>query len=676
MKIRKVHINNILSYDDETIELNDDLNIIVGSNGSGKSNLINIIIYIIKRYCFKNYEISNIYGEDRIGYPRYSIHQKNPLYSSSEDIFLQKHKKKENDDSFIDLTIMFEEQDILNLNEIKNKKEEICEFLDKNIDNVSMMDDRYQIDKNLVKEIFEVDENDLKIGEDLTLEIRETENGWQIKDNTEKYSLYMKFFSLICDIISMINIKNNIKNPFVFFEAYRNNSSETTKVGIGEFNNQSTINYQSWQNLSSLTSSIGINSTYIMLATKKFGKIMRNAIEKENGLSDFNNSDEYVRLKKYFEKFQYDINLKCISPENNIYQFYIIRDDLEIEIDTISSGEREIINFIFGLFLEELKDGIVIIDEPELHLHPNWQKRLIQILKSETEKMNVQIIFVTHSSSFISYNILNNIFRVYKENGYSKCIKISDLLDKDVQETFRKNLSVINATNNEKIFFSNYVVLVEGITDEILFEKIYEYEIGAIDDGLEFISISGKYNLENFTSVLDALKIKYAFIGDYDNLYDVDELKDLFDINTKSQKKDLGRKKNQSYACLDLIKSISELLANNNSKNFDNLRQNFSLYNEKILKEKDNLNEEEKDRIHKYIEKKYLENFYILKRGEIENYLNVGNNNKSLGFKKVISLINNDKEYKQFIETIGYEELKEIINKIGNDYKERGEVND
>ncbi len=676
MKIRKININNILSYDNENIDFNDDLNIIVGSNGSGKSNLINIIIYVIKRYCFKNYEISNIYGEDRIGYKRFSIRQKNPLYNSSEDFFLQKHKKREKEVSSINLTITFEDQDIVNLLEIKNQKEEICEFLDKRIDNVSMMEDRYQIDKKRVKEIFEINENDLKIGEELILEIRETEDGFQIQNNTEKYSIYMKFFSLVCDIISMMNIENNIKNPFVFFEAYRNNSSETTKVGISEFNNQDSINMQSWQNISLLTSSIGINSTYIMLATKKFGKMMRKAIERDNGLSEFINSEDYVRLKKYFKQFEYDINLKCVSPDDNIYQFYIIRDGLEIEIDTISSGEREIINFIFGLFLEKLTDGIVIIDEPELHLHPSWQKKLIQILKNETAKKNVQIFFVTHSSSFISYNVLNNIFRVHKENGCSKCIKISNLLDSDDQETLRKNLSVINATNNEKIFFSNYVVLVEGITDEILFEKVFEHEIGMIDDGMEFISINGKYNLDNFTFVLNALKIRYSFIGDYDNVYDFEELKDLFEINIKSQKKDLGQKKNQSYACLNLLNSIALLLNENNLENYDNLKENFDLYNEKYRKEKSNLSVDEKNKILDFIKTKYLENFYILRRGEIENYLNVGNNNKSLGFKKVISLINDEEKYNKFKESDGYDELKNIVNKINKDYKESGDSDD
>lgn len=674
MKVKKIHIDNILSYDNETIELNNDLNIIVGANGSGKSNFINIIIYILKRFCFRNYEISNINGIEKIGIKRYSIQQKNPLYGLSEDYFLQKHKLKENKKSLIDLTISFETNDLQNLIEIKSKKELICGFLDKSIDSVHSMDNMYTVDKNQVKNFFEVNEDDLSIGNDLCLNIRETDNGWIVENNNEKYYIYMKYFSLILDILNLMSINHKIKNPFVFFEAYRNNSSETTKVGITEFDNHGYTNLQSWQNLLSLNYSIGTNSTYIMLATKKYGKLLRNAIEKEDGLHDFYSSDDYIRLKRFFWKFEYDINLKCISPENNIYQFYLSKGGLEIEIDIISSGEREIINFIFGLFLEELNDGIVIIDEPELHLHPNWQKKLIQILKQETENKNIQILFVTHSSSFISYNILNNIYRIYKNNEFSKCVRISDLMQDDDND-FRKNLSVINATNNEKIFFSNNVILVEGITDEILFKKIYESEIGEIPDGLEFIGICGKKNLNNFKNVLDKLQINYFYIGDFDNIYDFEELNHLFEIDIKKQKYDLKKKKNQSYALLDLLDSIDKFIENNNEENFVIFKNNYNLYNEKFVKVKSNISIEEHKIINDFIKSKYNDNFYILRLGEIENYLATGNSNKAVGFKKVISFLNDNEAYEDFKKMSHFQELKSIIENINLKIC-GGEIND
>ena len=38
MKLKSIHLKNLLSYGDEKVEFNDDLNIFVGANGSGKPN--------------------------------------------------------------------------------------------------------------------------------------------------------------------------------------------------------------------------------------------------------------------------------------------------------------------------------------------------------------------------------------------------------------------------------------------------------------------------------------------------------------------------------------------------------------------------------------------------------------------------------------------------------------
>lgn len=664
MKIKKIHINNILSYGDETIELNNDLNVIVGPNGSGKSNLLNIIIFVLKKFCFRNYEISSNYSANTTEIKKYSIVQKQPLYNLPENFFLQKHNNKKEDDSFIDFTISFESQDINNLNEIKNYQDKLNDFLDHCVNNISILESKYSINISDVKKIFELKEEDLQEGKDITLKIHNIDYEWKVENADENFYIYMKYFSLLQDILNIIGIKSNLKNPFIFFEAYRNNSNDTTKASISEYNNQQYTNMLSLPNLFALVSSIGTNSTYITLATKKYGKMMRNAIEKKNGKEEFFNSSDYKRLKSFFEKFNYNINLECVSPENNIYQFFLEKDGLKIEMDTISSGEREIINFIFGLFLEQLNDGIIIIDEPELHLHPTWQKKLIQILKEETKDKNVQIILVTHSSSFISYDILNNIYRIYKEKGYSKCLRINDLLDTEDKNNIRKSLNIINATNNEKIFFSNYVILVEGITDEILFKKIYESEIGEIPDGLEFVNISGKRNLNNFKTILDKLKIQSFYIGDYDNLYDIAELKTLFAVDVKAQEKDLKKEKNQSYSSLDLIKSIENFINNQNEENLNTLKFNYKLYNEHFLKNKKNLSQEEKKKIEQFINNKYKENFYILKRGEIEKYLGTGGRSKSDGFNKVISLITNKKEYNEFKKTESFSELEAIIKDI------------
>lgn len=62
-------------------------------------------------------------------------------------------------------------------------------------------------------------------------------------------------------------------------------------------------------------------------------------------------------------------------------------------------------------------NSTIVIDEPELALHPDVQQRLMERLIFHSK--NKQIIISTHSPYFINLNLLNygaKIFRFYKEN--------------------------------------------------------------------------------------------------------------------------------------------------------------------------------------------------------------------------------------------------------------------
>lgn len=101
-------------------------------------------------------------------------------------------------------------------------------------------------------------------------------------------------------------------------------------------------------------------------------------------------------------------------------------------------------------------------------------------------------------------------------------------------ETFKLKdvLHIINSTNNEKIFFSDIVLLVEGITDRLVFEKILKIQIEDIDNSkiIEIIEIKGKHNINNFKTFLQNLNVPVYFIADLDYVNEVgtSEIKNLF----------------------------------------------------------------------------------------------------------------------------------------------------
>ncbi|MCB9740038.1 MAG: ATP-binding protein [Deltaproteobacteria bacterium] len=63
-------------------------------------------------------------------------------------------------------------------------------------------------------------------------------------------------------------------------------------------------------------------------------------------------------------------------------------------VDALSSGELEILSMVVP-FITEAFDGLLLIDEPELHLHPQWQGRVMRALRRVVP--HAQLIVATHA---------------------------------------------------------------------------------------------------------------------------------------------------------------------------------------------------------------------------------------------------------------------------------------
>jgi predicted ATPase len=70
-----------------------------------------------------------------------------------------------------------------------------------------------------------------------------------------------------------------------------------------------------------------------------------------------------------------------------------------LPVDALSSGELEIFIMLGWFAINDFKDGIIFIDEPELHLHPKWQAAIIPALRAILPE--TQFIIATHSPQVI-----------------------------------------------------------------------------------------------------------------------------------------------------------------------------------------------------------------------------------------------------------------------------------
>jgi len=368
--------------------------------------------------------------------------------------------------------------------------------------------------------------------------------------------------------------------------------------------------------------------------------------------------DEEVKLvKKYLNKLGYDWDIRLIDKNRNTYEIKLKKEGKEFPINNASSGEREIINFLFGIFAFNIRNGLIVIDEPELHLHPKWQKVLLELFIELSELTGNQFIISTHSPVFINERTYNHVFRIYRDNqNISRKATIEDKPDLKVKDL----LHLINSTNNEKIYFADAVILVEGITDRIVFQRILDNVLEE-NKNIEIIEVKGKKNREKFKAFLDEFEIPNFSIGDFDVIIDLDEtgeIKALFRTSEskiyKKVIKDKGSKDGK-----ELVNRLEKAITNCDCNELQELWEYIRALRKEI---RPDILEEEIEKVNEFIESKKKENIYILSRGEIEDYFPEGYKTKDLD--KVIKLLQDVETFNNWKTTEEYNELKQIIIEI------------
>ena len=117
-----------------------------------------------------------------------------------------------------------------------------------------------------------------------------------------------------------------------------------------------------------------------------------------------------------FSILELDVKLKGFSKDEKTMPIFENSAGEEFDINDLSSGEKQLFLRTLSIKMLEPKNSIILIDEPELSLHPKWQQRIIEVYKKIGE--NNQIIVATHSPHILGSVSNENIFILYRnENG-------------------------------------------------------------------------------------------------------------------------------------------------------------------------------------------------------------------------------------------------------------------
>ena len=216
------------------------------------------------------------------------------------------------------------------------------------------------------------------------------------------------------------------------------------------------------------------------------------------------------------------VKIKLIDKYARAY----FRKDIDIEIDDgvltnlnqKGDGIKSLVAIALLSQVRTSKNRIIIVDEPENHLHPEAIHYIKKVLYDIPE--NNQVIISTHSPIFVNrIDIGSNI--IVKDSKAEPAQKIDDV---------RKILGTLTSDNLQ---YADYVIVVEGPTDRtILYQyfKLYQPDIVNLIDSnkVTIRSIGGVKNLKYEVAGLERYYCNYLILLDYDKA-GRDAKKDIID---------------------------------------------------------------------------------------------------------------------------------------------------
>jgi putative ATP-dependent endonuclease of OLD family len=207
-----------------------------------------------------------------------------------------------------------------------------------------------------------------------------------------------------------------------------------------------------------------------------------------------------------------DIDFSAYDPSNYYKNLRVLptEEGTTRSFEELGTGQQQILALAFAhAYSKSFSDGdlLLIIDEPEAHLHPIAQKWLAANL-FEMAANGLQVVITTHSPHFINLDFMAGLYLISKGEDGSRAVNAnaSDLaaycvksganptktLEKTIVPFYRASATsqILNG------FFAKKIILVEGPTEELALPTyLAKVGLNLSQHGIELISVGGKGNL-------------------------------------------------------------------------------------------------------------------------------------------------------------------------------------
>jgi putative ATP-dependent endonuclease of the OLD family len=474
MYISKIHINGFRNFIDNEIVFNDGMNVIIGHNNAGKSNLLKSLSLIVgsgnsKRLGIDDFNKSILIDALESSPPKISI-ELTITQSQDEDL---------NSDDLVTvgnwLTKLDPPYEALLTYEFFLPENESDRYR-KCLENITNVNDAWKI---IEHDFLRLYTNKIFGG---------VSNVQNVADSESLHKFDFQFLDAIRDVERDMFTGNNIllRDILSFFMDYdiKNDSSQTDEQKKSVIKTKTdTFSSDASSLLDSLQLRMVEGKKQMLSYASETGASFNNAkLDFSGTLSE---TDMFSALRLIIE---YETGVKIPATHNGLgYNNLIYMSLLLAKMQVNSDG-----NYLGS---NAKVFPCLAIEEPEAHLHPAMQHKFLKFLRNnkvKSEKVR-QIFVTTHSTHITSAVSLDEIICLHNNNG-AISVGYPGKVFSSGQEKAKKYVQRFFDAIRSDMLFAQKVILVEGLAEQLLISTMAKYLDKSLEDEhIAVINVGGRY---------------------------------------------------------------------------------------------------------------------------------------------------------------------------------------
>ena len=221
-----------------------------------------------------------------------------------------------------------------------------------------------------------------------------------------------------------------------------------TEINFQKMNAASTTLIQEYKFINIVDTNL-IKDIPSYIATKIISEMLKNKNEKVGDIQ----KKVFDEINEIFETLGIEVKIEDISQDGRNIPIFTNSSGDKFDINELSSGEKQLFLRTLAIKMLNPENSIILIDEPELSLHPKWQQRIVDVYRKIGK--NNQIIIATHSPHVLGSVKKENIMLLDKTNDGKIIVKTgNELYNSYGQPTDRvlKDIMGLETTRNPKVF--------------------------------------------------------------------------------------------------------------------------------------------------------------------------------------------------------------------------------